>query len=112
MEFEQEFSHKILILSYERNIKTQKIVKVNFLIEAKGAKNADGDYISGVHKAFQVDIPLDAPNTNMKESELSKEVFYYWIETYTEKEKMKEYIKEVYDMMYPETVICYPRFSY
>lgn len=112
MKFDEEFSYKITIASYERNIKTQKIVKVCFFIEGTGAKNADGDYLDKVQRTFEVVIPSDAPNNNLKESELSKEIFFYWIETYTGKEKMDEYIKEVYTMLYPETVICIPRFSY
>lgn len=112
MEFENEFEFKIKVNSYTRNIKTKKITQVSFLIEGKGIKNADGDYMSGVHKSFTVDIPDDTPDNNIKHEELSKDLVHYWINTFVGEEVMQGYIKSVYDLMYPEVEYFYPKFQY
>jgi hypothetical protein len=112
MEFEKEFEFKIKVNSYTRNIKTNKITQIDFLIEGKGLKNADGDYLSGITKPFTVDVPDDAPDNTIKHEEISKDLMHYWIHTFAGEEVMEGYIRSVYNTMYPDTVIFYPKFQY
>jgi hypothetical protein len=112
MEFEKDFEFKIKVNSYTRNIKTKKITQISYVIEGRGLKNADGDYLSGIQRTFTVDIPDGTPDSDTKHEELSKDLMHYWINTFTEEKVMQDNIKSVYDTMYPEVEYFFPHFQY
>jgi len=108
---EKPFYPVLKIIGYTRNIYTKKITEIKFNISASGLKDVDGNKLPGIGLVFTVPLP-DNVDTAIPNSDLTKELMHYWVNTYVTKELMKEYEKSVYNAMYPDTVFETVHFSY